>query len=249
MKRGARGEESGAREANAMLWRTFRPVLLGLILVALAAGTSLAGKVKVEKIKNIKDYTIETIAMLDVSYTIDDEYIENMVVYTTQALFESEKYHFITIDTFELDCKRLEVLEDRETLLELWAKRGELDEDLVKKVLEVTGYDAIIVGDITHWEQMKLQPSQEGSSTTTVGLNLMLYAADGKRIWAGKYQERFESPPYYPSFNTRSDPSGINRTTSQAAIPEPPRYEKVAPKVAEKVVKKLPVLHEKDEDN
>ncbi len=185
-------------------------------------------------------YAIESVAILPISNISGDVKALDMQQYALSALDATGKYRFSTIDRFASDAELRGLQQDYDTLVEGWNKRRVIDPARAKKLLEATQYDAVIGMEITNWESFQIPATQEGVSTTTVGLGMQMYSADGTHLWTGSKIRVAESLPYYPDFNTTSDNTGIARTTVQSAVPEPPRIETIAAEVAQEVAGALP---------
>jgi hypothetical protein len=132
--------------------------------------------------------------------------------------------------------------EDHARLVRTWQKKRTVDENVVERLLAATGYDALIAAEVSRWEEIKLQATQEGTSDTTVGAAVKLYAKDGTLLWSASKLLTEESVGYLPSFNTRATESGRAVTTSQGAVPDPPPIDRVAKKVADDLAREMPTV-------
>lgn len=158
------------------------------------------------------------------------------------TFYARELYHFISSADFLNDATRVNMAEDHARLVRTWQKKRTIDENVVERLLDATGYDALIAADVSKWEEVKLQPDQEGTSDTTVGVGVKMYAKDGTLLWKASELQTEESITYLPSFNTRATEGGRAITTSQGAVPEPPPIHQVAKKVAEDLAKEMPAV-------
>lgn len=227
--------------------RTYRLVLPVLCLVLAAgckasSGGGQGSEVKAELAPNLENYQVTRVAILGIANTTGDVEAEQMSDYVVQALVSSGMYSFADPQTFERDARRLELGADYERLQRTWQKKRVLDEPVMERVLEATGYDAMVGMEVTRWEEVKLDPSQEGTSDTSVGLEVMMFALDGTILWSAGEDRTEHSRPYLPSFNTRSTGSGEATTTAASAVPDPPPIEDVARDVASEVVSTLPAI-------
>jgi len=220
------------------------PVLCLVFLIGCKAssGGGKGGSINTELAPNLTDYQVTRVAILGIANTTGDEEALQIGDYVVQALVTSGTYQFATPEDFARDAKRLAVSDDYERLLRTWQKKRVLDEPVMNRVLETTGYDALVAMEVTRWEEVKLEPSQEGTSDTSVGLEVSLFAIDGTALWSGSDDRTEESRPYLPSFNTRATSSGEAATTATSAVPDPPPIEQVAREVANDVVATLPVI-------
>jgi hypothetical protein len=222
--------------------RSVLPILCLVFLVGCKAsqGGGQGASIKADLAPNLGDYQVTRVAILGIANTAGDEEALQIADYVVQALMTTGMYQFATPEDFERDAKRLAVSEDYERLLRTWQKKRLLDEPVMERVLEKTGYDALIAMEVTRWEEVKLEPSQEGTSDTSVGLDVSMFAIDGTPLWSASDDRTVESRPYLPSFNTRATSSGEAATTATSAVPDPPPIEQVAREVANDVVATLP---------
>lgn len=207
-----------------------------------ASGKSESGRVATELAPNLADYNINNVAILGYVNTTGDTQANEMATTMVQALYQTQKYHFATADEFANDAKRDGMETEYDRMVEAWEKKRTVDEEIVSKVLERTDYDAVIGLEITKWEEVKLDPNQEGTSDTSVGIRATMYAADGTLLWSASRLKTEHSVSYLPSYNTRATTSGEARTTSRAAVPDPPDIHKVAVTVADEVAATLPLI-------
>jgi hypothetical protein len=222
-----------------------RPGLASILFLAGALAGSAAGvqakpKVKSEVAKNVADYTVQKVAVLGAANTTGVHEADQMGTWMVQALAETEHCYIAPAERFALDAKRMDMEADYDRLLSTWEKKRTVDEEVLKKVLAATGYDALIGIEINDWKQMKLDPTQEGTSDTNIGVLVRMYAADGTVLWWASEKRTAHSPPYLPGFNLRSTGSGETRATSAGAVPEPPPYAQVGPDVAQNVASTFP---------
>ncbi|UCG12760.1 MAG: hypothetical protein JSU72_20180 [Deltaproteobacteria bacterium] len=231
-------------------------VLFVLVIAALVAlvgckassGTSDAGRVATELAPNIDDYHVETVASLGFVNKTGDPEADEMATTMIQALYQAGIYHFVLKDDFERDAERVGVGEDFDRLVRVWQKKLTVDENVVERVLAATDYDALIGMEITKWEEVKLQPNQEGTSDTSVGVHLHLYGQDGTLLWSASDLKTEQSVAYLPSFNTRATGSGEAITTSADAVPDPPPIRKVATEIAQTIASTMPVIKKAESD-
>ena len=127
-------------------------------------------------------------------------------------------------------------------MVSTWRARRTVDESVVQAVLAATGYDAVLGMEITKWSEVKLEPTQEGTSDTTVGARVAMYGADGSLLWSASHQKVEHSPPYLPSYNTRATTSGEAVTTAKGAVPNPPDIKKVALAASQELAETLPLI-------
>lgn len=210
------------------------------ILLAVPCCRTASARVKAEVADTIKNYDVKEVAVLGLCNTTGNEKADAMSVYVLEALHDTKQFHVVTPAQFQHDAKRTGVQEDYDRLLRTWQKMNKVDERVAQHVLSATGYDAVLGMTVTKWEEVKIDASQEGTSDTSVGLVLKLFAADGTLLWSASDIKTEHSIAYLPSFNTRSTMSGRAVTTSQGAVPDPPHAEKVAMDVVQDVVDTMP---------
>lgn len=207
-----------------------------------STGSKASTRVASEVAENIDDYHVERVAILGYSNESGNTDGVDMERYFNAALYEEPKYFYSGPNAFESEARSAGVLEDHERLVRTWRKTHTLDAKVVKKVLDATGDDAILALVVTKWEQVKLEADQEGTSDTSVGIEAKMFGPDGALLWSASDLKTVESPPYLPSFNTRSTVSGRAVTTSQGAVPDPPEFDQVAMEVARNVISVMPVI-------
>jgi len=215
---------------------------IGMVGCKSSTGQGEGAKVATEVAPNLEDYNIETVAVLAFANTTGDPKADEMAIYLIQSFYGRELYHFIPSADFLNDATRVEMGEDHARLVRTWQKKRTVDENVVERLLEATGYDALIAAEVNKWEEVKLQPSQEGTSDTTVGVKVKMYAKDGTLLWSASELQTEESIAYLPSFNTRATEGGRAVTTSAGAVPEPPPIDQVARKVAEDLAREMPTV-------
>ena len=207
---------------------------------ASSGGTGTDAKVKTDVAANIGDYQVQKVAILGFVNLTGEKEAEQLVGYVTRALHDTGKYQFFGADDLVRESTRLGIEGDYNRCFDTWKKVRALDGDKLTRFLEAVGYDAVVGIEINKWSENKLDPSQEGTSDTTVGLKVEMFAPDGTVLWSASLQKIEKSAPYYPSFNTRATTSGEARTTSTSAVPEPPAIEKVAMDAANELAATLP---------
>lgn len=234
--------------------------IVGMVLIAAVSlvwggcqassgGAGNASGVKVEIAPDLSPYQIHKVAILDFVNQTGDPDANQLADDVTRALFQSGKYQFTTRSSFSDDAKRVGEEKDYKRCLETWRKRRVMDEEPLSRLLQATGKDAVIAMECNKWSEEKLSPTQEGTSNSSVGLKVALFASDGTLLWSGSQLKVEKSVPYFPDFNTRATTTGEARTTSARAVPDPPAIEKVAVKAAEEVVAKLPVIRRETDKN
>jgi hypothetical protein len=197
-------------------------------------------RVKTEIADNLSDFKVEEVAVLGLSNTTGDEEAELMSRYVMEALHEAGQFHVVPAPRLGQDAERTGVGEDYKRLFSTWQKTNRMDARIVQHVLGATGYDAVLGIVVTKWEEVKIDATQEGTSDTSVGLVLKLFAADGTLLWSASDLKTEHSIAYLPSYNTKSTMGGRAVTTAPGGVPDPPPVEKVALEMARNVVSTMP---------
>lgn len=203
-------------------------------------------KVATQLAENLDEYDIHRVAILGYANNAGDPEASEMGDIMIRALYATEAYQFINSTTFALDAKRLGVQDAHARMESTWQKKHTVDRLVAEKVLGATGYDAVLAIEVTKWEEVKLEPTQEGTSDTSVGVRVSMFAADGTLLWNASDLRTEHSTTYLPSYNISSTQAGEARTTNAAAVPDPPEIRTVAIKVAEAVAAELPVIRIQD---
>lgn len=225
---------------------------LSIALLMLAVGVVLAGcqasqgggggKVATQLAANLDDFDIHRVAILGFANNAGDPEANEMGDTMIRAIYATETYQFINSSTFAMDAKRVGVEDAYDRMMSTWMKKHTVDRLVAEKVLGATGYDAVIGIEITKWEEVKLEPTQEGTSDTSVGVRVNMFAADGTLLWSASDLRTEHSTTYLPRYNISATQSGESRTTNLSAVPDPPEIRKVAMKVAQAVAATLPVI-------
>jgi len=227
---------------------SIRGWFLSLLCLTVVAGCKASqgggqgSTINTELAPNLEDYDITRVAILGIANTAGNVEADQIFDYAVQALVSSGKYQFATPEAFGRDAKRLNVEDDYDRLQRTWQKKRVLDEPVMERVLAATGYDAVVAMEVNRWEEVKLDPTQEGTSDTSVGFEATMIASDGTILWSAGEDHTEHSRPYLPSFNTRSTSKGEAATTAVSAVPDPPPIETVARNVANAVVATLPEI-------
>jgi|GEM_PF-3439237 len=220
---------------------------LGIVTGCQPSGKGAVGKrplVAVDLAPNSGDYTINKVGILTYRNGTDNEKAREMTRFVIAALVRSGKYQFTKSGSLERDARRSDAAGEFDRLVDVWEHRRTLNKADVASLCKKTGYDALIVYEITEWAQEKLDVTQEGTSNTTVGLRMELWADDGTRIWNASGMKVERSPSYNPEINVRSTQNG-QAVRNEGLVPDPPLIEPVAQEVADDVVKTLPQLNDK----
>ncbi len=225
--------------------RVIGMVAAALVVAGCQASSGGAGKtanVKVDLAPNLDAYTVQQLAVFTFTNTSGNPDAELMYNAILQAMGSRTKYAIMTVEEFGFVAKRVGVEADLERVVGGWRNRRLIDQGPLGNILKATDADAAVFMDVKKWESVKLDPNQEGTSNTTVGLTVEMYAPDGTLLWAANHTKLVKSASYNPDFNVRSTIAGEARMTSAGAVPDPPKIEKVAVEAAEEAVATMPNL-------
>lgn len=217
-----------------------------LALLILLPATALAAKGKkseaaVKVDPTFFDRRIERIGLLTVTLLRTDDTRTEMVIDMVQsALQEQGEFEVHFPDDIKSSAERSDHKADYETLMRVWLARRELDPPALKKISEALVLDAMVGVELTHWEQQQIDYTQEGNSTTTVGLKVWMWdARDRTLLWEASLIKTAKSPPYDPSNSVVADAGGGARQGIKN-VPAPPEYDDVAQEVVDKVLGTYP---------
>ena len=103
---------------------------------------------------------------------------------------------------------------------------GDADPKVVKWLCKAFNSDAVMVGDVTQWNQIEANDSK----LSTAGLNVKLIAKDGKVIWHATHADTYKESYGWLSALGDAVKGGADDTALDKALEM----------TAEKIVKKLP---------
>ena len=218
-----------------MFRKTFRPVP-GLVIALLLGAAHVEAKVKVQLAPNLANYNVQQVAILGLANTSSDTEAQQMASHLVRALNATGKYHFVSVEEFATSAKRTGVALEYERIRNTWLKKRVMEPEIVKNVLAATKYDAIIGAEVSRWEKETIDPLEEGTSDTSVGVLVRMAAADGSLLWSASETRTVQSEPYLP--NLRSTAGG--EAVATGTVPQPPDIKKVAYDLATDVVATMP---------
>lgn len=224
--------------------------LATLVAASLLAGPARAAKEKSDLAVTIDpafwDRSIAKIGLLDLVYPhMNDDRMYEVEDMVQAVLQEQGDFELFFPDDIKNSGERVNKTA-YETLLRTWKARRELDPPSLEALRDALGVDALVGVELTHWEQHQLEFTEEGNSTTTVGLRAWMWdTKDRTLLWQASLIKVAKSPPYNPSGATVSDAGGGTRQGIKA-VPEPPRYEIVSEEVVEKVIGAYPKPEDKE---
>jgi hypothetical protein len=192
---------------------------------------------------------INRIAILDViTPSGADERVLEMETMIQAALQEQGDFDLIFPSDFQAAADRGGAKEAWETLHRVWHSRREIEGPSLHIVTPATTIDAIIGAEVTHFEQYKIDYTQEGYSTTTVGLKIQMFDAhDKKLLWQASMIHTAKSPPYNPAGYLGSDAGGGTVQTGKG-VPNPPEYDDTSEKVVNAVINTFPKVKDLKND-
>jgi hypothetical protein len=216
-----------------------KPVCLVLLALFVGTGVAHAQKVKVQLAPNLAAYNVQEVAILGLANTSNESDAEQMSAHLIRALSATGKYHFVTTEQFANDAKRTGVGTEFDRLRNTWLKKRVMEPEIVKKVLTATKCDAVVGMEVNRWEKKTLDPLEEGTSDTSVGVLLRMVAQDGTVLWSASETKTVQSPPYIP--NVRATSEG-GEAVATGSPPPPPDIRKVAIDMANEITATLPSI-------
>lgn len=230
--------------------------LIGAMVVAISlvalAGSAIAAKEKSQLAIKVDpafwEKPLNKIGLLGISYPISNDAMMAEIVpdLINGTLQDQGEFTLLYPDDIRMAAERGGFKQAYDTLIRVWRNRGEIDPPSLATVQAAVGLDAIVGVELTHWEQHKLDFSEEGYSTTTVGLRSRLWSvSDRILLWEASLVKVGKSPPYDPSGSSASDVGGNSRQTVKT-VPDPPKYEEIAEDVVLEVIGSYPKPEDKD---
>jgi len=216
-----------------------KPVCLVLFALLVGSGVAHAQKVKVQLSPNLANYNVQEVAILGLANTSNESEADQMAAHLIRALNATGKYHFVTTEQFATDAKRMGVSVEFDRLRNTWLKKRVMEPEIVKKVLTASKFDAVVGMEVSRWEKRKLDPLEEGTSDTSVGVLVRMVAQDGTILWSASQNKTVQSPPYLP--NLRATSSG-GEAVATSSPPPPPDIKKVAMDMANEITATLPKI-------
>lgn len=225
-----------------MIRRVFCALALLLLLpLAATAGKGKKSEVAVKVDSTFFSHTIQRIGLIDIHLpSTNDERTEMVVDMVQASLQEQGDFEIHFPGDIKSAAERSGHKTEYETLMRVWLARRELDPPALKELAEALGLDAVAGVELTHWEQQKIDFSQEGYSTTTVGLKVWMWdAKDRTLLWEASQVKTARSIPYNPSQSIVADAGGGARQAIKD-VPEPPEFDDVAQEVVSNVMTSYP---------
>src|SRR5262245_37210071 len=216
-----------------------KPVYLALFALLVGSGVAHAQKVKVQLAPNLANYNVQEVAILGMANTSNESDAEQMSVHLIRALNATGKYHFVTTEQFATDAKRTGVGTEFDRLRNTWLKKRVMEPEIVKKVLTAAKYDAVVGMEVSRWEKKTVDPLQEGTSDTSVGILVRMVAQDGTILWSASENKTVLSEPYLPNLRATTDGGEAVPTGS---VPQPPDIKKVGMDMASEITATLPQI-------
>jgi len=229
--------------------RISHAALTAAVLIAAASPAAFAGKkdkVAVTVDKSFFDRKIERIGILAIitpTVQVQDDRVEMVADMASAAIQDQGDFYMLFENDLKSAAERAGEKEAYATLVRVWKARRELDPPSLAKVQAATQVDALIGVEVTHFEQKKLEYTEEGYATTTVGLKVQMFdARDRTPLWEASLIKVAKSVPYNPSMFVTSDAGGLTRQGIKG-VPDPPEYDDVSQEVVDDVIGTFP--HEK----
>ena len=140
-----------------------------------------------------------------------------------------------------------------EHVRQVWSSDQVVDQFAARELCEALGVDAILVSEVADWTKYAIEPTQEGTSWSRVGIGLYIYSPKGPSgplVWGANRSLRKDSLPYRPtggaaaladaatSSSKRERESRRDNTLDN--VPVPPPIDEVARAVLGELVAALP---------
>lgn len=139
-----------------------------------------------------------------------------------------------------------------EKVRRVWQSDQLVDQFLAKELCETLGVDGLLVAELSDWTEYRIDPVQEGTSWSRVGVGLYVYSGKtGLLVWGADRTLRKDSLPYRPTGGDAELAGAKVGSTSEREkeerrenrlnnVPEPPPIEEVAREVMAEVLGGLP---------
>ena len=215
-----------------------KPVFMALFALFALSGVAQAQKVKVQLAPNLAAYNVQEVAILGLANTSNESDANQMSAHLIRALNATGKYHFVTTEQFATDAKRTGVSAEFERLRNTWLKKRVMEPEIVKKVLGAAKYDAVVGMEVSRWEKKTVDPLEEGTSDTSVGILVRLVAQDGTILWSASENKTVQSEPYIPNLRATSGGEAV----ATGNVPQPPDIKKVGMDIANEITATLPAI-------
>lgn len=140
-----------------------------------------------------------------------------------------------------------------EHVRKVWRSDQVVDQFAAADLCTALGVDALLVADLSDWTEYEIDPTQEGTSWSRVGIGLYIYSpkgSPGPLVWGANRVLREDSLPYRPTGGSAvlADEGAANssreregrRDNALTTVPPPPPIEDVARAVLTEVLDALP---------
>ena len=243
---GARGQRRGPRmRARHLVLFLFLGTLFGLAGCP-GQNTSLEPP-KAFMVPEWNDLHIQSLAYLGVGNSAGEDTDRQTVEGIVEQQLTSGQDRFIVLPLAESRSRATanKAGDECAAIIQTWRDDRKADLFQVKEFCRKVGVDGIIFGDLTTWNQVKVDWNAEGSSYTEVGLRLAIFSGKtGLLAWDAQKQLRKESRPYRPSLagtGVYQDPAGANRAEHPGNLtPDPPRAEDVTTDCMQSIMMAFP---------
>lgn len=194
------------------------------------------------------ELSVSRVAFIGVRSTLGDEPGRVFAETVVRGELQGNQTRFVIL-TERMARQRAEQagkMELYERVARVWKDDELIDQFLCRELCADLGVDALMAGTLNAWESETIDPSQEGTSFSRVGVGLYLFSGEtGLLVWGAEREEREDSIPYRPadgassSFSSTGAAAREERRADQA-VPEPPPIEKVAREVMGELIAALP---------
>ncbi len=225
-----------------MMKRLTGSVAMAIALVTVA-GSAMAAKEKSELKVMVEpafyNKPWNKIGLVGITYPITNDVMmqEIMPDLVSSTLQDQGEFTLLFPEDIRKAAERGGFKEAYDTLARVWRSRGEIDPPSLAIVQQAINVDALILVDLTHWEQHHLEVGVEGYATTTVGLRARMWdASDRTLLWEATLVKIGKSPPYSPALGE----------TSIRSVPEAPKFELIAEEVVQATIGSYPKPEDKE---
>jgi hypothetical protein len=213
----------------------YRVLPIALLLLVLPAAV-LADK------KEEKSAPVIRVAVLPIMNTTDDvgaTRIMEDIIKDQLKKIDASRAHFLLSGDVERLLSDANQLARADQISDRWARTGAIDSSAVNGLDSLLMVDAILLVQVSEWENHRVPVVGQGQSHTTVALSFALVDVQNDRvIWSKRPREqRFAAELDVSSANVNYDETGVIQRKSDNA---PPRFESVASDLIREAFKKFP---------
>ncbi len=229
-----------------------RPSLVVLVSLAVLAALVLTGCASREAMHPISSYvvpdfsvrSVKTIGLIPIAERAGAEGATAKLLPLVEEYASAQvDYVFLSQEQVLGAAQKSGASEAYNALISAWQKGGQMAAEDVTAVGQAAGADALCFVEAYRWSKEWVAPNVEGQSESTVGVRAVLFGASkGEKLWEASDEQTLKSALYSPDsgIGTHVDAGGMVRTSSGAAVPEPPPIEEVAARVVQSIFRVFP---------